>query len=53
VFLKYIVSHPAVTCVIPATSRQEHMQDNLHAGFGPMPDAALRERMAKDFDASQ
>jgi diketogulonate reductase-like aldo/keto reductase len=53
VFLKYIVSHPAVTCVIPATSRQEHMQDNLQAGFGLMPDAALRERMAKDFDASQ
>jgi diketogulonate reductase-like aldo/keto reductase len=53
VFLKYIVSHPAVTCVIPATSRQEHMQDNLQAGFGPMPDAALRERMAKDFDSSK
>jgi diketogulonate reductase-like aldo/keto reductase len=51
-FLKYIVSHPAVTCVIPATSRAEHMQDNLQAGFGPVPDAAMRERMAKDFDAS-
>jgi len=53
VFLKYIVSHPAVTCVIPATSRPEHMQDNLQAGFAPLPDAALRERMAKDFDASK
>ena len=53
VFLKYIVSHPAVTCVIPATSRAEHMQDNLQAGIGPMPDAALRERMARDFDASK
>jgi len=53
VFLKYIVSHPAVTCVIPATSRAEHMQDNLQAGFGPMPDAALRERMAKDFESSR
>jgi len=51
-FLKFIVSHPAVTCVIPATSRAEHMQDNLQAGFGPMPDAALRERMAKDFAQS-
>lgn len=51
-FLKFIVSHPAVTCVIPATSRVAHMQDNLQAGFGPMPDAKLRERMAKDF-ASQ
>jgi diketogulonate reductase-like aldo/keto reductase len=50
-FLKFIVSHPAVTCVIPATSRAEHMQDNLQAGFGPVPDAALRERMAKDFAA--
>jgi diketogulonate reductase-like aldo/keto reductase len=53
VFLKFIVSHPAVTCVIPATSRVEHMQDNLQAGSGPMPDAALRERMAKDFDESR
>ena len=50
-FLKYIVSHPAVTCVIPATSRAEHMQDNLQAGFGPVPDAAMRERMARDFDS--
>ena len=51
-FLKFIVSHPAVTCVIPATSRAEHMQDNLQAGFGPMADAAMRERMAKDFAGS-
>jgi diketogulonate reductase-like aldo/keto reductase len=51
-FLKYVVSHPAVTCVIPATSRAEHMQDNLQAGFGPVPDAAMRERMARDFDAA-
>jgi diketogulonate reductase-like aldo/keto reductase len=50
-FLKYIVSHPAVTCVIPATSRAEHMQDNLQAGFGPVPDAAMRERMTRDFDS--
>ena len=51
-FLKFIVSHPAVSCVIPATSRPEHMQDNLQAGFGPMPDAAMRERMAQDFETS-
>ncbi|HEX2494030.1 MAG TPA: aldo/keto reductase [Steroidobacter sp.] len=50
-FLKFIVSHPAVTCVIPATSRVAHMKDNLGAGFGAMPDAKLRERMAKDFAA--
>ncbi|MGH8188894.1 MAG: aldo/keto reductase [Steroidobacteraceae bacterium] len=48
-FLKFIASHPAVTCVIPATSRVTHMRDNLQAGVGPMPDAKLRERMAKDF----
>lgn len=47
-FLKFIISHPAVTCVIPATSRVEHMKDNVQAGFGPMPDAKLRERMARD-----
>lgn len=47
-FLKFIVSHPAVTCVIPATSRVTHMRDNLEAGFAPLPDAKMRERMAKD-----
>ncbi|HWK74497.1 MAG TPA: aldo/keto reductase [Povalibacter sp.] len=50
-FLKYIVSHPAVTCVIPATSRVGHMQDNLEAGFGVMPDAKLRQRMAAELGA--
>ena len=45
-FLKWIVAHPAVTCVIPATSRARHMQDNCRAGFGPLPDAKQRERMA-------
>lgn len=44
-FLKFIVSHPAVTCVIPATSKPHHMQDNLEAGFGHLPDAATRSRM--------
>jgi diketogulonate reductase-like aldo/keto reductase len=48
-FLKFIVSHPAVTCVIPATSRVSHMQDNLRAGFGAVPDEKMRQRMAKDF----
>ena len=50
-FLKYIVSHPAVTCVIPATSKTHHMIDNLGAGSGAMPDNATRKRMA-DFFAS-
>jgi aryl-alcohol dehydrogenase-like predicted oxidoreductase len=45
-FLKWIVAHPAVTCVIPATSRPEHLEDNMQAGSGPLPDAALRDRIA-------
>lgn len=50
-FLKFIVSHPAVTCVIPATSKPHHMIDNLAAGYGPLPDAAMRERMAAYLDS--
>ena len=46
-FLKFIISHPAVTCVIPATSQAKHMRDNLEAGFGELPDAATRERMIR------
>jgi diketogulonate reductase-like aldo/keto reductase len=46
-FLKWIVAHPAVTCVIPATSKPAHMRDNAGAGLGAMPDAAQRERMAQ------
>lgn len=49
-FLKWIVGHPAVTCVIPATSNPKHMADNLQAGAGPIPDAAQRRRMAEYFD---
>ncbi len=45
-FLKFVVSHPAVTCAIPATSRVDHMIENMGAGQGPMPDAAMRTRMA-------
>ncbi|MEN8711039.1 MAG: aldo/keto reductase, partial [Arenicellales bacterium] len=37
-FLKFVVSHPAVTCTIPATSKVHHMRDNVGAGFGRMPD---------------
>jgi diketogulonate reductase-like aldo/keto reductase len=50
-FLKWIVSHPAVTCAIPGTGKPEHMLDNLGAGQGPLPDAAQRSRMAGYFDA--
>ncbi len=44
-FLKFIVSHPAVTCAIPATSKTTHMLDNLQAGTGVMPDESMRTRM--------
>ncbi len=44
-FLKWILAHPAVTCAIPATSRREHLQDNMKAGIGALPDAAARERL--------
>ena len=44
-FLKWILAHPAVTCAIPATSRREHLQDNMKAGSGALPDAAARERL--------
>ena len=44
-FLKWILGHPAVTCVIPGTRRTEHLKDNVQAGMGRLPDAALRRRM--------
>ena len=50
-FLKWIVSHPAVTCAIPGTGNPKHMTDNLGAGRGALPDAAARKRMAEYFDA--
>jgi diketogulonate reductase-like aldo/keto reductase len=51
-FLKWIVSHPAVTCAIPGTGKPEHMKDNLGAGVGALPDEKTRKRMAEYFDAS-
>jgi diketogulonate reductase-like aldo/keto reductase len=47
-FLKYIASHPAVTCAIPATSNPDHMRDNMGAGVGRLPDEETRRRM-EDF----
>ena len=44
-FLKFIVSHPAVTCAIPATSRVDHMRENMGAGRGRQPDFQTRQRM--------
>jgi diketogulonate reductase-like aldo/keto reductase len=49
-FLKWIVSHPAVTCAIPATSKAAHMRDNAGAGLGAMPHAAQRRRMLEHYD---
>lgn len=46
-FLKFIISHPSVTCAIPATSRVEHIQENMGASYGSMPDQAMRKRMIK------
>ncbi len=46
-FLKFVVSHPGVTCAIPATSKPHHMLDNMAAGFGRLPDAAMRQRMLR------
>jgi aryl-alcohol dehydrogenase-like predicted oxidoreductase len=50
-FLKYIVSHPAVTCAIPGMARAEYVEDNLGAARGRLPDAALRRRMEGFIDA--
>lgn len=50
-FLKWIVGHPAVTCVIPGTGKPEHVADNVAAGFGALPDEAMRKRMAGYYDA--
>ena len=49
--LKYILGHPAVTCVIPGMTRIENLRDNLGGGRGPMPDAALRRRTETWWDA--
>ena len=48
-FLKFAVSHPAVTCAIPATGNVEHLVDNMQAALEPLPDAKARERMVRHF----
>jgi diketogulonate reductase-like aldo/keto reductase len=50
-FLKWIASHPAVTCAIPGTAKPEHMRDNIAAGAGPMPDDATRKKMLQYFQS--
>jgi aryl-alcohol dehydrogenase-like predicted oxidoreductase len=46
-FLKFVSSHPAVTCAIPATSKVAHLTDNMQGGAGNIPDTGMRERMVK------
>ncbi len=46
-FLKFILGHPAVHCPLPATSKPDHVADNLRAGFGRLPDEKQRARMAR------
>jgi diketogulonate reductase-like aldo/keto reductase len=46
-FLKFIAAHPAVTCIIPATSKLKHMVDNMAAGYGRLPDQPTRQRMIR------
>jgi aryl-alcohol dehydrogenase-like predicted oxidoreductase len=51
-FLKYAISHPAVTCVIPATSKARHMLDNAGAGLGPLPDERQRAQMVEYLESA-
>ncbi len=48
-FLKFVIAQPAVTCAIPATSRLAHLRENMRSLAGPLPDAALRRRIAEDY----
>ena len=50
-FLKWVVGHPAITCVIPGTGKPEHIADNVAAGFGALPDEKMRKQMAAHFDS--
>jgi diketogulonate reductase-like aldo/keto reductase len=51
VFLKYVVSHPAITAAIPGTTKPKHLADNQGAGRGRLPDAAMRKEMEKYWDS--
>jgi diketogulonate reductase-like aldo/keto reductase len=49
-FLKFAISHPAVTCALPATTKVKHLEDNMGAAYGRLPDAADREQMIRLLD---
>ena len=46
-FLKWIIANPAVTCAIPATDKPRHLEDNVQAGIGRLPDTRMRQRMVE------
>jgi aryl-alcohol dehydrogenase-like predicted oxidoreductase len=48
-FLKFILAHPGVTCVIPGTSQSVHLEENLNAAIGKLPDERTRQKMAEYF----
>ena len=50
-YLKFILGHPAVTCIIPATAKVHHMEDNMQANFGSVPDAGQRAEMLRVFQS--
>jgi aryl-alcohol dehydrogenase-like predicted oxidoreductase len=50
-YLKFILGHPGVTSIIPATSKLKHMVDNMKANFGPLPDQQQRAEMLRVFDS--
>jgi aryl-alcohol dehydrogenase-like predicted oxidoreductase len=52
-FLKYVISHPAVTCAIPGSTKLSHLIDNQGAGRGRLPDPAMRRRMEEYWDGRQ
>jgi len=50
-FLKYVISHEAVTCAIPGSTQLKHLEDNQGAAHGRLPDAAARQRMEQYWEA--
>ncbi len=50
-FIKFVIAHPAITCVTPATSKPANMLDNIGAAYGELPDEAMQRRMAEYVDA--
>jgi diketogulonate reductase-like aldo/keto reductase len=50
-FLKWIIANPASSCAIPATAKPRHLEDNMQAGFGRLPDASMRQRMVESVES--